>query len=174
MLHGAIPQMLAWLAAFRRAEPDQAAGVVDLGWEAGLEAVCVSAVVDIEESVWAPRYGLKGIIDASVQLRFQPLRNGGGGGGPLAQVPYVVPPDAPTVLPQCPSLARFSIYAAGMMVCYWTHAYNSEDDKLQSRGSTCMSCSGRARARGHRAAGVQDGPRAPEPPRAGMHTASGV
>jgi DNA replication ATP-dependent helicase Dna2 len=85
VLHGAIPQMLAWLGVFRRPEPDQAAGAVDLGWEAGWEAVCVNAVVDIEESVWAPRYGLKGIIDASVQLRFQQLP-GSRGGGALPQV----------------------------------------------------------------------------------------
>ena len=42
--------------------------------------VCVSEVADVEESVWAPRYGLKGIIDASVRLRFRPLRGGGPSG----------------------------------------------------------------------------------------------
>jgi len=33
-------------------------------------AMCVSRVVDIEEAVWAPRYGLKGMVDASVELGF--------------------------------------------------------------------------------------------------------
>ena len=28
-------------------------------------------VSDMEESIWAPKYGLKGIIDASVEVRFE-------------------------------------------------------------------------------------------------------
>ena len=38
-----------------------------------MEAVSIPEVVDIEESIWVPRYGLKGMIDASVQLRCQPV-----------------------------------------------------------------------------------------------------
>lgn len=30
---------------------------------------CSSQVIDIEEIVWAPRYGLKGMIDASVRVK---------------------------------------------------------------------------------------------------------
>ena len=32
--------------------------------------MCITNVVDIEESVWAPRYGLKGMVDASVEVGF--------------------------------------------------------------------------------------------------------
>lgn len=39
-------------------------------------ALAVCGVVDIEESVWAPRYGLKGMIDASISMRVQPLSAG--------------------------------------------------------------------------------------------------
>ena len=64
--------LLSWLHTFRRDTPASGAGV-SLGWaqrEQREERVCVSDVVDIEESVWAPRYGLKGMVDASVELSF--------------------------------------------------------------------------------------------------------
>ena len=72
VLQNRIPQILGWLATFRRPVPDDNAAV-DLGWEHPPEAVAVCGVADIEESVWAPRYGLKGMVDASVELRFRPL-----------------------------------------------------------------------------------------------------
>ena len=34
-------------------------------------------VADIEESIWAPRFGLKGMIDATVTARFAPLQQVG-------------------------------------------------------------------------------------------------
>jgi len=37
--------------------------------------MCVRQVADIEENVWAPRYGLKGMIDASLAVGFQPQVN---------------------------------------------------------------------------------------------------
>ncbi len=40
-------------------------------------AVAVTGVADIEESVWLPRLGLKGMIDASVSLRVLPVSAGG-------------------------------------------------------------------------------------------------
>jgi hypothetical protein len=39
-------------------------------WDAAEEALCVQEVVDIEENVWAPKYGLKGMIDASLRTAF--------------------------------------------------------------------------------------------------------
>ncbi len=72
VMRAGAPGLLAWLATFRRADPAANAGV-GLGWDAAgrvEERMCVSRVVDIEEAVWAPRYGLKGMVDASVELGF--------------------------------------------------------------------------------------------------------
>jgi hypothetical protein len=72
VMRAGAPGLLAWLATFRRADPAPHAGV-GLGWSAAgreEERMCVSRVVDIEEAVWAPRYGLKGMVDASVELCF--------------------------------------------------------------------------------------------------------
>jgi len=72
VMRAGAPGLLAWLATFRRADPAPHAGV-GLGWGAAgrlEERMCVSRVVDIEEAVWAPRYGLKGMVDASVELGF--------------------------------------------------------------------------------------------------------
>ena len=73
VLQDAIPALLGWLQRFRRPDPDQSAVLEVRGQEHGacMEAVAVSEVLDIEESIWVPRYGLKGMIDASVQLRCQ-------------------------------------------------------------------------------------------------------
>lgn len=32
-------------------------------------------VIDIEEMAWASKYGLKGMIDASVSVKVQPMKN---------------------------------------------------------------------------------------------------
>ena len=53
MLHGAIPQMMTWLATFRRAEPDQAPGAaVDVGGGAGWEAVCCCQLLLDARHAW--------------------------------------------------------------------------------------------------------------------------
>ena len=82
VLHDAIPALLSWLVRFRRPDPDQSAVLEVRGQEHGtcMEAVAVSEMLDIEESIWVPRYGLKGMIDASVQLRCQQF----GPQGPVA------------------------------------------------------------------------------------------
>ena len=36
--------------------------------------MCIDRVADIEESIWAPRFGLKGMIDATVTAHFGPLQ----------------------------------------------------------------------------------------------------
>ena len=68
--------MLNWVKKFRRSSPLPESTVnINQSVEASFsvpEAVgfCVPEVVDIEESVWAPKYGLKGMIDASLQTKF--------------------------------------------------------------------------------------------------------
>jgi len=84
VMRDAIPALLTWLNIFRRGEPDQAATLEVRGQHnrTCMEAVAIPEVMDIEESIWVPRYGLKGMIDASVQLRCQPV----GPAGPMGSI----------------------------------------------------------------------------------------
>uniref|UniRef100_A0ACD5UV27 Uncharacterized protein n=1 Tax=Avena sativa TaxID=4498 RepID=A0ACD5UV27_AVESA len=61
----AIPKMLNW---FKRFMKGSKCTNVEFGAEER-KTVGVTEVMDIEEMAWAPRYGLKGIIDASVISR---------------------------------------------------------------------------------------------------------
>lgn len=45
---------------------------MDLEAEMGCTSVSVCKVLDIEEHLWSPTFGLKGMVDASVQLRLSP------------------------------------------------------------------------------------------------------
>ncbi|KAI9487574.1 MAG: DNA replication factor Dna2-domain-containing protein [Benjaminiella poitrasii] len=40
--------------------------------ELGCKAISICKVLDIEEHLWSPTYGLKGMVDASVQLKLSP------------------------------------------------------------------------------------------------------
>ncbi|KAH9297337.1 hypothetical protein KI387_029019, partial [Taxus chinensis] len=44
--------------------------MVDFGRKDGEKQLSVSEVIDIEEMVWSPKYGLKGMVDASVRVNF--------------------------------------------------------------------------------------------------------
>ncbi|EOA38778.1 hypothetical protein CARUB_v10011024mg [Capsella rubella] len=66
-LFGAIPKMLDWIRHFRYSK-DSGIQKVDFGSTTGLKQVNISEVIDIEEMSWAPKYGLKGMIDASVRV----------------------------------------------------------------------------------------------------------
>ena len=71
----AIPSMLSWVQRFLRPLPAQNAKVqveVGHGTDGGTGMpMCVRQVMDIEENVWAPKYGLKGMVDASLSAGFQ-------------------------------------------------------------------------------------------------------
>ncbi|KAL6843952.1 hypothetical protein ACP4OV_026523 [Aristida adscensionis] len=69
----AIPKLLNWFKCFMKGSKRSN---VDFGHTEGTKTVGVTEVMDIEEMAWAPRYGLKGIIDASVRSRVD-SRNGG-------------------------------------------------------------------------------------------------
>ncbi|KAL1802450.1 hypothetical protein ACET3Z_031097 [Daucus carota] len=66
----AIPKMLNWILLFRDSKGSRTPSV-DFGTNDGLKKVKISEVVDIEEVAWAPKYGLKGIIDASLRVKFE-------------------------------------------------------------------------------------------------------
>ena len=73
-LQEAVPRMAAWLGTYTGCQPTPAA-LVTSGWqgrEAADQALCISQVGDIEEAIWAPRHGLKGMVDASVRALLQP------------------------------------------------------------------------------------------------------
>ncbi|XP_030549255.2 DNA replication ATP-dependent helicase/nuclease JHS1 isoform X3 [Rhodamnia argentea] len=59
------PRLLDWITLFKNS---QKAPTVDFGSDDGLKKVNISEVIDIEEMSWAPKYGLKGMIDASVRV----------------------------------------------------------------------------------------------------------
>lgn len=73
-LQQAIPSMLSWVQRFLRPVPAKNATVAVRPGEGvaggNLRPMCVRQVVDIEENVWAPKYGLKGMIDASLAASF--------------------------------------------------------------------------------------------------------
>lgn len=63
----AIPKLLNWIRSFRYSEVSESPSI-DFGSEDGVKKIKVSEVLDIEEMAWAPKYGLKGMIDASLQV----------------------------------------------------------------------------------------------------------
>ena len=73
-LCAAVPSMHSWLATFMRQQPMQAAVVGDGWgqWGPNHRAMCVQRVSDIEENIWAPKFGLKGMIDASLHIGLGP------------------------------------------------------------------------------------------------------
>ncbi|XP_010275324.1 PREDICTED: DNA replication ATP-dependent helicase/nuclease DNA2 [Nelumbo nucifera] len=71
----AIPRILNWLLCFMGLK-DSKIPEVDFGSNNGQKKVNVTEVIDIEEMAWAPRYGLKGMIDASIRVRVDSNING--------------------------------------------------------------------------------------------------
>ncbi|XP_050237570.1 DNA replication ATP-dependent helicase/nuclease JHS1 isoform X2 [Mercurialis annua] len=70
----AIPKILNWITLFKDSQ-DSDDSVVNFGSDGGLKKLTISEVVDIEEMAWAPKYGLKGIIDASIRVKLEPNGN---------------------------------------------------------------------------------------------------
>ncbi|XP_021612067.1 DNA replication ATP-dependent helicase/nuclease JHS1 isoform X4 [Manihot esculenta] len=70
----AIPKILNWIILFKGSQ-DSKAPIVDFGSDYGLKNLKISEVIDIEEMAWAPKYGLKGIIDASVRVKVESSGN---------------------------------------------------------------------------------------------------
>ncbi|XP_057807552.1 DNA replication ATP-dependent helicase/nuclease JHS1 isoform X2 [Salvia miltiorrhiza] len=64
----AIPKLLNWISSFRDSQ-DSKSPTVDFKCDEGLKKVKICEVIDIEEMAWGQRYGLKGMIDASVRVR---------------------------------------------------------------------------------------------------------
>ncbi|XP_060219092.1 DNA replication ATP-dependent helicase/nuclease JHS1 [Lycium barbarum] len=70
----AIPKLLNWIRSFQYSEVSESPSI-DFGSEDGVKKIKVSEVIDIEEMAWAPKYGLKGMIDASLQVNVKSNSN---------------------------------------------------------------------------------------------------
>ncbi|GAV87672.1 Cas_Cas4 domain-containing protein/Dna2 domain-containing protein/AAA_11 domain-containing protein/AAA_12 domain-containing protein [Cephalotus follicularis] len=70
----AVPKLFNWIILFKNSE-GASAPTVEFGSSDTLNKVKLSEVIDIEEMSWAPKYGLKGMIDASVRVKIQSDRN---------------------------------------------------------------------------------------------------
>eukprot|EP01083_Nonionella_stella_P277847 944715_1 len=44
-------------------------------WEHSQQSLCIPDVLDTEENIWSPKYGLKGKLDASVRISHRPYTN---------------------------------------------------------------------------------------------------
>lgn len=64
-----LPEMQAWAKIFIRAEPCVDAIVQHRNGPQSI--VSINKLLDVEEHVWSPMYGLKGNIDATVQVTMQ-------------------------------------------------------------------------------------------------------
>ncbi|KAL4448106.1 hypothetical protein ABPG75_005325 [Micractinium tetrahymenae] len=91
-LRQAVPGILRWMHRFLRADPAADALLragVDYATGADIRrAVSVCEVVDIEESIWSTKYGVKGMIDVSARLMLDDpaqQRPSGGGAGWVQQ-----------------------------------------------------------------------------------------
>ncbi|XP_020229292.1 DNA replication ATP-dependent helicase/nuclease DNA2 isoform X2 [Cajanus cajan] len=69
-LSDAIPRILSWIMQFKNIEEREDPSV-NFGFDDGPKNVSISEVIDIEEMAWTPKYGLKGMIDASVRVKIQ-------------------------------------------------------------------------------------------------------
>lgn len=64
-----LPELQAWAEVFVRAEPRPDAIVRERNGKQSL--MSINKLLDVEEHVWSPMYGLKGGIDATVQVTMQ-------------------------------------------------------------------------------------------------------
>ncbi|KAH0537641.1 hypothetical protein FGG08_005592 [Glutinoglossum americanum] len=65
-LKSKMPDLQAWAELFVASTPQPGAAINDRNGTTA--TICVNKLLDVEEHVWSPMYGLKGNIDASVQV----------------------------------------------------------------------------------------------------------
>ncbi|OLL26694.1 DNA replication ATP-dependent helicase/nuclease dna2 [Neolecta irregularis DAH-3] len=59
-----------WANKFVKAEPGHMASIVEhRGESQSKPTMCINKILDIEEHIWSPKYGLKGNIDVSIQMK---------------------------------------------------------------------------------------------------------
>ncbi|KAH6617964.1 DNA replication factor Dna2-domain-containing protein [Chaetomium sp. MPI-SDFR-AT-0129] len=83
-----MPELRSWAQAFVAASPKPNAVVQGKNGER--VNMCVSKLLDVEEHVWSPMYGLKGNIDATVQVTMRDLAKGSSSSTRTLTVPFEV------------------------------------------------------------------------------------
>jgi DNA replication ATP-dependent helicase Dna2 len=68
-LMGKMPELQGWASVFVSANPKPEAQIRDRN--GGLATMAINKLLEVEEHVWSPMYGLKGNIDATVQVAMQ-------------------------------------------------------------------------------------------------------
>ncbi|KAK1526507.1 DNA replication factor Dna2 [Colletotrichum paranaense] len=68
-LQSKMTELSCWATAFVASQPNLDAVVLDRNGKKA--SMCVSKLLDVEEHVWSPMYGLKGNIDATVQITLE-------------------------------------------------------------------------------------------------------
>ena len=68
-LMGKMPELQGWAAVFLSANPNPDAQIRDRN--GGLATMAINKLLEVEEHVWSPMYGLKGNVDATVQVVMQ-------------------------------------------------------------------------------------------------------
>lgn len=68
-----LPLIQAWARKYMRETPLPTSRLSTplVSSSSNMESVCVSKVLDIEENIWSPTFGMKGKVDASVELTIQ-------------------------------------------------------------------------------------------------------
>jgi DNA replication ATP-dependent helicase Dna2 len=69
-LFSAIPVVQSWAASFRASSPSAGGHDVDAG-PAGRTRVAVTAIHSVEDKMWSPMWGLKGVLDLTVDVKSQ-------------------------------------------------------------------------------------------------------
>lgn len=65
-LKSKLPEMQSWAATYVQARPTADSTVKDRNGH--LVSMSINKLLDVEEQIWSPRYGLKGNVDATVQV----------------------------------------------------------------------------------------------------------
>jgi DNA replication ATP-dependent helicase Dna2 len=68
-LMGKMPGLQGWASVFVSANPKPEAQIRDRN--GGLATMAINKLLEVEEHIWSPMYGLKGNIDATVQVSMQ-------------------------------------------------------------------------------------------------------
>jgi hypothetical protein len=72
-LLSSIPTIQAWMTAFRGLGPGHTGSDIDAG-HLGRTRLAVAAVHSVEDKMWSPMWGLKGVLDLTVDVVTRPLQ----------------------------------------------------------------------------------------------------
>jgi len=115
-LKGSIPKMIGMLNKFQRQTP-LANAILSAGHVNGGEikrAAAIPEVLDIEEYIAAPKFGLKGYVDASIKLKLLPVGPHQNNSKNVAGEVVVAPLELKTGFPRVSDEAQVLLYLLAM------------------------------------------------------------